>query len=78
MNHHGNLTSIICINVGDNQLGGTIPWNAWNFPFLENFSVGDNSFSGTIPPSFLIDYPLLRNLRLNDNNFSGPPAQLHA
>src|SRR5665213_3119711 len=63
----GNVTKI---NLGGNQLSGTIPSSLGNLANLEDLALDYNQLSGSIPSS-LGNLVNLQNLDLNDNQLSG-------
>ncbi|KFK23445.1 hypothetical protein AALP_AAs69602U000300 [Arabis alpina] len=65
------LRSLIFINLGSNQLKGTLPSNMSSLSNLVYFYMNGNSFSGSIPSSLFM-IPSLIVLDLGTNHFSGP------
>ncbi|OAO96849.1 hypothetical protein AXX17_AT4G15870 [Arabidopsis thaliana] len=66
-----NLSSLIWIDLGDNQFRGMLPSNMSSLSKLKYFDIGGNSFSGTIPSSLFM-LPSLVELDLRRNHFRGP------
>ncbi|CAA0395132.1 unnamed protein product [Arabidopsis thaliana] len=66
-----NLSSLIWIDLGDNQFRGILPSNMSSLSELEAFDISGNSFSGTIPSSLFM-LPSLIKLDLLRNHFRGP------
>ncbi|HRG67150.1 MAG TPA: MopE-related protein, partial [Saprospiraceae bacterium] len=61
---------VSAINLGSNNLSGTIPSAITALTQLTRLNLYSNNFSGTLP-NFLDDLPLLEYVDLGNNNFSG-------
>lgn len=61
---------VTAINLGSNNLGGSIPSAITALNQLTRLNLYSNNFSGTLP-NFLDDLPLLEYVDLGNNNFSG-------
>ncbi|TYI99140.1 hypothetical protein E1A91_D01G266100v1 [Gossypium mustelinum] len=65
------------LNLGDNQLSGTIHSTDWSgLSKLEIVDLSNNKLSGTIPPT-LFGIQSLRRLFLSQNQFNGSIGDLH-
>ena len=64
------LTILTSLNLGDNQLSGTIPDWLGSLTALQDLSLRDNRLTGPIPEE-LGDLVALQNLYLDDNQLSG-------
>jgi len=66
------LTNLRFINIGSNNLDGTLPEALGNLPHLTTVSLGGNDFSGDIPASFgklsNLEFFLLSDTKLNTWN----------
>jgi len=62
------LSSLIALNLMDNELTGTIP--DWKWDGLESLHLQHNAFEGSIPVSIWTELPDLRILDLSSNQFS--------
>ncbi|KAI5674991.1 hypothetical protein M9H77_05941 [Catharanthus roseus] len=66
-----NLSDLRVLDIGDNQLSGTIPrWFIKAFPYLEWLRIQSNKFNGDIPVE-LCQLSSLRVLNLAQNNLTG-------
>ncbi len=66
------------LNLGSNQLGGTVPPEIGDAASLVGVLLSGNQLGGTIPGTFL-DLPNLETLWLDHNRFAGPvPFELGA
>ncbi|KAM0072040.1 putative protein kinase RLK-Pelle-LRR-XII-1 family [Helianthus debilis subsp. tardiflorus] len=66
----GNLTSLVVLDLGQNQLSGTIPVEISKISSLQLLSVGDNNLEGRIPDK-LFELKQLTELYLMNNKFEG-------
>ena len=72
----GNLSNLISLDLGFNQLSGEIPAELGNLSNLEDLDLSFNQLSGEIPPE-LGNIPNLEDLDLSFNQLSGEiPAEL--
>ncbi|KAJ4850837.1 hypothetical protein Tsubulata_036594 [Turnera subulata] len=72
--------NLVELELGMNNLTGTIPKDIGKLQKLELFSVFGNKLSGEVPPSLGL-LPALKTFKLFDNNFSGvlpPEMGLHS
>ncbi|EYU30318.1 hypothetical protein MIMGU_mgv11b015578mg [Erythranthe guttata] len=65
------LEGLSYINLGDNNLIGTIPLGMFNISTIEQFKVDFNDIHGTIPSTIGLTLPNLKLLVLGKNQFSG-------
>lgn len=68
-------STVVALNLGDNQLAGTIPAVFAAFPSLQTLQLLNNQLYGQFPFDSL--QPSLRLLTLEDNKFSGPLPDFH-
>ncbi|PRQ58098.1 putative non-specific serine/threonine protein kinase [Rosa chinensis] len=71
-----NITAIVTLELGINQIQGSIPSDLGNaFPSLEDFSIMENEFTGSIPLS-ISNATNLVSFNVGDNNLTGQVPNL--
>ncbi|XVF77189.1 hypothetical protein PTKIN_Ptkin14bG0025700 [Pterospermum kingtungense] len=69
--HMPSLSRLEFLDLGLNQLKGSIPDEESVFPNLISLDLSSNLLNGTLPP-WLFDIPSLKSINLSYNQFSGP------
>ncbi|XP_057794955.1 probable LRR receptor-like serine/threonine-protein kinase At3g47570 [Salvia miltiorrhiza] len=67
----GNLSSLVRLELSDNELSGNIPLTIKHLNELQGLSLDDNMLGGSIPQA-ICDLYTLNFLNISQNHFSGP------
>ncbi|KAM1525481.1 hypothetical protein ACFX10_009940 [Malus domestica] len=69
--HWENLTNLMNLHLGSNQLDGTIPPSLFSLPLLQKLQISNNHFSGHLPKFSNVSSYLLDTLDLSYNKLEG-------